>query len=84
MPGQNNLWTIVVAYDGGTYISQYRNMTLFDAIKAYNSTDPSDQGAVPIDEPVAISGTEGVFCASGLTKDDELILANIIATEKYS
>lgn len=84
MPVKKDLWTFIVDFEGGTYISQYSDMSILEAIGAYNATDPSGQGAVPIDdEPVAITGTQGVFCSGGLTEKDESILVNIVATENY-
>ncbi len=85
MRGKQKLWTFIVGFEGGTYISQYPDMSLLEAIKSFNSSDPSGQGAVPIDpELVATTGLEGVFYCSGLTDRDEYIAANIVATEIYS
>lgn len=38
------LWTFIIEYKGGTYISQFRDVELSEAIEAYNKIDPSNQG----------------------------------------
>ena len=60
------LWTFIINYEGGTYISQFINMSLIEAIRAYNDTDPSGQGAVPLDEDYTpIDGATSTFFLSG-------------------
>jgi len=62
-----NLWTFIIEYEGGTYISQFANMSLVEAIRIYNETDPSGQGAVPLDEDYTpITGVTSTFCLGGL------------------
>ncbi len=78
------LWTFVVDFEGGTYVSQFEKATISEAIEQYNVTDPSGQGAVPLDDgAVPIRGTQGVFCATGLTEGDAFLMANIIVTVKH-
>ncbi|GJL94331.1 MAG: hypothetical protein DHS20C05_07360 [Hyphococcus sp.] len=75
------IWTFVVDYKGGTYASQFECSNLTDAVAQYNVTDPSGQGAVPLDtKPTLLDGLFGVFCSTGRSKDGALILANIIKT----
>jgi len=60
------LWTFIINYEGGTYISQFMNMSLIEAIRTYNDTDPSGQGAVPLDEDYTpIDGATSTFFLSG-------------------
>lgn len=60
------LWTFIIEYEGGTYISQFMNMSLIEAIRTYNDTDPSGQGAVPLDEDYTpVDGITSTFCLGG-------------------
>lgn len=84
-----SLWTFIIEYEGGTYISQFANMSLVEAIRVYNDTDPSGQGAVPLDEDIApITGVASTFCLGGLQsipkwkffKTSRLIFGNAVLT----
>lgn len=76
-------WTFVVEFEGGTYSSQLDAETLKDAVSKYNSNDPSERRAVPLDaKAVELTGLKNIFFTSGLTeKDERSILANIIKTD---
>jgi len=76
-------WTFVVDFEGGTYCSQFQADNLQDAVSKYNSSDPSEQGAVPLDaNAVELTGLKNIFCTGGLTeKNEQSILANIVKTE---
>lgn len=80
---EKHLWTFVVGYQGGTYVSQFAATNLVDAIREYNQSDPSGRMAIPIkEEYVPVSDMTNVFCASGLCKGEgKLILAHIIETQ---
>ena len=66
---EEKLWTFIIEYNGGTYISQFANMSLLMAIREYNETDPSGQGAIPLDEDYTqIKGVAAVFFLSGESK----------------
>ncbi|MEO0398498.1 MAG: hypothetical protein AAF224_03640 [Pseudomonadota bacterium] len=78
----NNLWTFVVDYDSGTFLSQFFDETLSGAIEQYNAADPSERNATPInDDTVRITGLKNVWCVTGLSESDRLITAHIIRTE---
>ncbi|WP_162933465.1 hypothetical protein [Sulfitobacter mediterraneus] len=76
-------WTFIVEFEGGTYCSQFQAERLQDAVSEYNSSDPSEKGAVPLDaDAVELAGLKNIFCTSGLIgKDEQYILANIVKTE---
>lgn len=83
------LWTFIIEYKGGTYISQFRDVELSEAIASYNETDPSNQGAVPLDnEYTKIKDLESVFCLSGVSlernsnrlKKSNVIFGNAVLT----
>ncbi len=77
---EKNLWTFVVDYDGGTYVSQFRASDIEGAISLYNSSDPSGQGAVPVDYAVKLDGLSSAYCTSGNGSSGLPILINIIRT----
>ncbi|MDV4144028.1 hypothetical protein R1W01_04255 [Shimia sp. FJ5] len=76
-------WTFVVEFEGGTYCSQFRAETLQDAISQYNTCDPSEQGAVPLDaDATELTGLKNIFCTGGLAEDGApVMVANIVKTE---
>ena len=80
-------WTFIVDFEGGTYISQFKEKSMAQAIEAYNKTDPSGRGIVPLstdpsDAPVAIAGLTSVWCTSGFTEvSDKHFLVNIVKTD---
>ena len=82
----DRLWTVVVGFDGGTYVAQTRAPTLADALHAYNAADPSGLGlripaADPADAPMALDGLTGVWCTDALTATGDLGLVHVIATD---
>ena len=76
------LWTFVVDFRGGTYVSQFQAPAALEAIECYNAADPSGLGAVPLNrEFTKLEGVQNVLCATGLSDGDAgLILANIVQT----
>jgi len=94
MPGRA-LFSLVVDYDGGTYISQVRALTEREALYAWCEKCADDYD-VPAEvrpiatallenldkdthEPVALQGLTAAWCASTLL-DDKLALINVIKT----
>lgn len=72
----------MVDYEGGTYVSQFQTDDILHAIAEYNREDPSGQGAVPLEcDPVNLDGLRNVWCTTALSRDDCLIIANIVMTE---
>jgi hypothetical protein len=86
------LFTFVLDYKGGTYLSQVLASSLADAAQKWVSTrtseelntwslEPQDLAALAdADRPVAIQGCHNVWCMSGST-EEHLILITIIATK---
>lgn len=76
-------WTFVVDFEGGTYCSQFQADNLQDAVSQYNNSDPSGQGAIPLDvDALGLTGLKNIFCTTGSTENDDLfILANIVKTD---
>jgi len=76
-------WTFVVEFEGSTYCSQFQANNVQDAVSQYNNSDPSEQGAIPLDaDAVERTGLKNIFCTGGLTETDELsIFANIVKTD---
>lgn len=88
---KSKFWTFIVEYDGGTYISQFEDVDFIQAIRLYNSTDPSGMGAFPLDEDYTSSnGVISTFYLSGVSstsnwlffKKRKVIFANAILTER--
>lgn len=76
------IWTFVIDYDGGTYVSQHKGDTVADAVKAARFAEPLDDYVFPDADAVQIVGCPNVYCRSGIhPKTDELVLAHIIKTE---
>ena len=72
-----------MSLEGGTYCSQFQAEKLQDAVLQYNNSNPSEQGAVPLDvDAVELTDLRNTFCTSGLTEKDEVfIVANIVKTD---
>jgi hypothetical protein len=86
-----NLYTLVVEYKGGTYISQFKAATPQEALLRWANTRPS-RGEVAshvrlairkqLDNgngPVALEGCNNVWCQSGVFKR-QLILIHVVCT----
>jgi hypothetical protein len=63
------LFTLVLEFDGGTYISQFRAASVVRAVAQYPSTE----------NPVAIDGVQNVWCCSA-SAGKKFALLNIVAT----
>lgn len=56
------IWTFMVEFKGGTFLSQFDADDIGAAIEQYNARDPSGCGAVPLDaDAVAVEGLGNVF-----------------------
>jgi len=75
------VYSFTVEYEGGTFCSQFEAKNLGEAITAYNEADPSEQGAVPISDPVPLEGLTNFWYASNHYSDDRTITANIVKTD---
>jgi hypothetical protein len=85
------IFTFVLDFKGGTYISQVSDISLAAAMARWaNTRTDHDLAAwglaridvtklVETDTPVALAGCHNVWCLSSST-DDGLILVNVIAT----
>jgi hypothetical protein len=78
------LWTFIIDYDGGTYISQYAADTITEAFSLARQN--GDKFLSLIDEDRAsdatpIEGVQNVFCTGGIYKKKG-ILVNIIKTSQ--
>jgi hypothetical protein len=85
------LWTFLLEYDGGTYISQVRAADLTQGLVSWPIAVPdsdlaiwgltrSDLAGLNLSGAVPIQGVTNVWCASGLTRSDKQILIHIVAT----
>ena len=88
-----NLFTLVVEYGGGTYLSQVSADTPREALLKWSMDHESAEGEeLPLgvfsgiraqlqrgDDAVAISGSRNVWCISGVS-EDKLILIHVILT----
>jgi hypothetical protein len=76
-------WTMVVDYDGGTYIRQAVSPSIEDAERRMIADDSA--GFLPClaenapDDYAPIDGVENTWCISGLHKD-KLVIAHIVLT----
>jgi hypothetical protein len=86
-----NLYTVVLEYRGGTYISQVLGPSLSAALKqwanALNENDLANWGLsrpelteVIEDDPALLDGCINAWCLTGLSGSEELILLNVVAT----
>jgi len=88
---KNTVFTFVLEYKGGTYISQSTGPSLGGAIAKWAKTRADrdlttwglvqdDLNEVAADTPVPLDGCRNVWCMSA-SRHQGLILVNIIATE---
>lgn len=87
-----SLYTIFLEFRGGTYVSQIRGVSPFEALwewaKAVPEADLDDwhlrrDELLPIiqqDSLVPLSDRVNVWCLSGVGDDDEQIMMNVVAT----
>lgn len=88
----SSIYTLLVDYDGGTYISQWSATTPKRALMEWacsfdfsviprvrNSWLDGFRERLPMENPTRISGTTGVWCAGELL-GNKLILINIVRT----
>jgi hypothetical protein len=86
----SELFTVILDYDGGTYIAQVRAATPLAALivweKQLTDEDLStwkierrDIHSLLNDEPIALKGVENIWCAT-TTSSVGLLLVNIVAT----
>jgi hypothetical protein len=86
------LYTVLLEYKGGTYISQVRAESPLDAITKW-STNLLDEdlnawdlrrdellSVIESDSLVSVTDCLNVWCDSGIDADGEQILLNIVAT----
>jgi hypothetical protein len=85
------LYTFILEYRGGTYISQTNATTLVDAIRGWIAVHTEDSLAtwdlsrhkleffIEENPTVALADTTGVWCVTG-TIDDHFALLNIVDT----
>ena len=90
---ERTLYTIVLAYKGGTYIAQVSGESPAKALPKWLSEARDEQWAkwgisrdelttiTKTNDPIAVSGCQGVWCLSGSAKNG-LALINIIATDR--
>jgi hypothetical protein len=86
---KGNLYTRILEYNGGTYISQVAGDSVTEALSALSlQTGCSRWGMtraelrrISEDSPVLVAGCVGVWCASGSARHG-LILVHIIDTNR--
>ena len=88
--GKGNLYTIILEYNGGTYVRQVAEDSVNHALAVLSSqTSRSRWGMTRAelrrisedDSPVLVAGCVGVWCTSGSAKHG-LILVHIIDTQR--
>jgi hypothetical protein len=89
---RETLFTFVLDYKGGTYISQVSDLSIAGAVEKWAKTradrDLTTWGLVredltklaETDTPMAIEGCHNVWCLSNSTEEG-LVLINVIATQ---
>jgi hypothetical protein len=85
------LFTLVLEFDGGTYISQFRAPSVHRAVAEYTSRLMRNKVVSPLlvrrrladalsaESPVAIEGVRNVWCCS-TSIGKKFVLLNIVAT----
>lgn len=85
------LFTFILEFDGGTYISQFQGSSPDDAAAKYvdyvvglkGMSTPSNRrrlgASLSLERPVAIEGVRKVWCCSASVRG-KLALVNIVAT----
>lgn len=89
------LYTFIMDYEGGTYISQFTGKTVKDAcvkwannlavseIESFNETNKLEFiKEIKAEIPNQIDRLVNVWCISLLTEDDKLAIVDIVQTEK--
>lgn len=85
------LYTVVLEYRGGTYVSQAFGPSLSTALLHWaneiDENDLADWGLsrpelmeVAEDDPALLEGCVNAWCLTGLSGSEELILVNVVAT----
>lgn len=86
-----SLYTIVLEYKGGTYISQIHSESPTAAVKKWSTIvterslaewglDRTDLVLLSADNPIPLENCVNIWCLSGSAKN-RLMLLNVIATE---
>jgi len=86
-----SLYTIILEYKGGTYISQIQSESPTAAVKKWSTTitehslavwgvDRSDLVSLSDDNPVPLENCVNIWCLTGSAKN-HLMLLNVVATE---
>ena len=86
---KGNLYTIILEYNGGTYITQVAGDSVTEALSALSSQagcsiwgiTRAELSRISEDSPVLVAGCVGVWCTSRSAKHG-LILVNIIDTQR--
>jgi predicted GNAT superfamily acetyltransferase len=89
------LYTFIMDYEGGTYVSQFQGESVKDAciewsnnldvseIESFSEANKSEFIKEMKDEiPTPIDRLINVWCISLLTEDDKLAIVDIVQTEK--
>jgi hypothetical protein len=85
------LYTMILDYRGGTYVSQVRSNSPITAVKKWAKRvsasdlniwglDRSDLGPLSTDDPVPLKNCQNVWCSSASARK-KLLLLNIIGTD---
>ena len=89
--GSMALFTVVLEFDGGTYISQFRSASVRAAVEKHAFQLIGNKGMstlanrrrladrLSVDQPVAIEGIRNVWCCSA-SVGKKFALVNIVAT----
>lgn len=88
------LYTFIMEYERGTYISQFSGKTVKDAcgkwvknlnvskIESFTEANKLDFiKEMKVEKPVSVSNVINVWCVSLLNEDDKLALINVIQTD---
>jgi hypothetical protein len=79
-------WTMIVDYDGGTYIRQAVSPSIEQAVLRMIETDEAGYMSClaenTSEDYVPITGIENTWCISGLF-DDKLVTAHIVLTADH-
>jgi len=89
-----HLYTIVLDYDGGTYIAQVRGRTRLAGLNQWANQIPEQDlrewglkretilEIIADQDSVPLNGLVGAWCLTGADENGPLLLINIIATER--
>jgi len=89
-----SLYTLILEYRGGTYISQIQSESPTAAVKKWSTTitdhnlaawglDRTDLVLLSGDNPIPVENCMNIWCLTGSAKN-HLMLLNVIATEMIS